>query len=165
MGINGDIQHKLMSLHISSIETLNKPAHIFVYFFLFVDWLVWGEKIEMQKEVRIMPRKDKPNVYLVLMTTGFICLLMMWKVERGADAIRSCLVLLKPTHMVIVQLIYVIQGLEKKNYQLVTWFRRKKDKCKLSYNNMQTNSVCQKNLFDFFLFILFVNNKPLKYRK
>lgn len=40
MGINGDVQHKLMSLHISSIETLNKPAHIFVYFFLFVVLLV-----------------------------------------------------------------------------------------------------------------------------
>lgn len=65
MGINGDIQHKLMSLHVSSIETLNKPAHIFVYFFLFVDWLVWEKKKEMQKELRIMPREDKPNVHLV----------------------------------------------------------------------------------------------------
>lgn len=44
MGINGDVQHKLMSLHISSIETLNKPAHIFVYFFLFVVLLVEKKK-------------------------------------------------------------------------------------------------------------------------
>lgn len=43
MGINGDVQHKLMSLHISSIETLNKPAHIFVYFF-FVCCFCWFEK-------------------------------------------------------------------------------------------------------------------------
>lgn len=74
----------------------------------------------MQKELRIMPREDKPNVYLVLMTTGFICLLMICVVERGAEATASCSVLLNATHMVIVQLIYVIQGLDKKNYQLVT---------------------------------------------
>lgn len=50
MGINGDVQHKLMSLHISSIETLNKPAHIFVYFF-FCLLFCWFEnkQEEMQK--------------------------------------------------------------------------------------------------------------------
>lgn len=67
-----------------------------------------------------MPREDKPNVNLVLMTAGFICLLMICVVARGEEATASCSVLLNPTHMVIVQLIYVIQGLDKKNYQLVT---------------------------------------------
>lgn len=66
----------------------------------------------MQKELRIMPRKDKPNVYLVLMTTGFICLLMC----SG----KRCLVLLNPTHMVIDQLIHLIQGLEKISWLLDT---------------------------------------------
>lgn len=109
----------------------------------------------MQKELRIMPREDEPNVSLVLMTTGFICLLMVSVVERRAGAPTSLPALFNPAHTVIVQLISVIQGLDKKNYQLVTWYRGKKDKCKLSYNNMQTNSVCQK-IFLIFFFGYFV---------
>lgn len=67
----------------------------------------------MQKELRT-PREDNPSASLVWMNTGFICLLMMCAVERGAEASLSCSVLLNPTHMVIVQLIHVIQGLEEK---------------------------------------------------
>lgn len=91
MGINGD---KIMSLHISSIETLNKPAHIFVYFFfsffLFCCCFVGlreKEKQEMQKELRIMPGEDKPNVS-VLTSTGFMCLLVMCVVERGVGPLK-----------------------------------------------------------------------------
>lgn len=87
----------------------------------------------MQKELRIMPGEDEPNVDLVVATTVFICLPMMYVVEAvgdeegGAEATAmtatSCSVLCNPTHMVIVQLIHVTQGLEKKkkkNCQLVT---------------------------------------------
>ena len=63
MGINGDVQHKLMSLHISSIETQQTSTYIciflfcFVLFFLFVVYVGLREKKkkiqEMQKELRI----------------------------------------------------------------------------------------------------------------
>lgn len=65
-----------------------------------------------------------------------------------------------PAHMVTVQLIQIIRGLEKTNCLAVAYNRRKKDKCKLSYDNMQTNSVCQNLFLILFSFILFVNNKP-----
>lgn len=110
--------------------------------------------------------------YLVVVTTVFICLPMTFVVETdegGATVtamMTSCSVLCKPAHMVIVQLIHVTHGSEEKEL-LVGYLKRrkKKDKCKLSYNNMQTNNVCQKIFLIFFLLILFVNNKPLKYRK
>lgn len=87
----------------------------------------------MQKELRIIPGEDEPNVYLVVATTVFICLPMICVVETvgdeggGAEATvmtaTSCSVLCNPTHMVIVQLIHVTQGFgekKKKNCQLVT---------------------------------------------
>lgn len=125
MGINGDVQHKLMSLHVSSIETLNKPAHIFVYFFFFSLLFCWFEKKKSERDAKRTEEnaqrgRSEPNVSLVLTTAGFICLLMICVVERGTKAAMSCQVLFKPTHMVIVQLISVIQGLDKKNCQLVT---------------------------------------------
>lgn len=74
----------------------------------------------MQKELRIMPRKDKPNVYLVLMTTGFICLLMMCEVERGAEAIRSCFGPLKAHSHGHCSAHLCNPRLREKNYQSVT---------------------------------------------
>lgn len=157
MGINGDVKHKLMSLHFSSIETLNKPAHILVCFFLFVVLLVWeNKKKRCKKELRliIMHREDKPNAYLVLMTTGFLCLLMICAVERGAKATASCPVLLNATHMVIVQLIYVIQGLEKKK---ISWLLDT-DERKINVNFLTT--ICRQTVFVkksfWFLFVYFV---------
>lgn len=100
MGINGD---KIMSLHISSIETQQTSTYICIFFlvcfFLFCCCFVGlrkKEKQEMQKELRIMPGEDKPNVS-VLTTTGFMCLLVMCVVERGvAEVTTSCSVLLNP---------------------------------------------------------------------
>lgn len=59
MGINGDVQHKLMSLHISSIETLNKPAHIFVYFFLFVVFVGLRKRKKKEKKKKNKRCKKK----------------------------------------------------------------------------------------------------------
>lgn len=100
--------------------------------------------------------------YLVVVTTVFICLPMTFVVETdegGATVtamMTSCSVLCKPAHMVIVQLIHVTHGSEEKEL-LVGYLkqRKKKDKCKLSYNNMQTNNVCQK-IFLIFFFVDFV---------
>lgn len=60
-----------------------------------------------------MPREDKPNVDLVLMATGFICLLMICAVEREWGPLR-------PHSRGHCSAHYVIQGLDKKKYQLVT---------------------------------------------
>lgn len=82
----------------------------------------------MQKELRIMPTEGEPNVYFGFMTTtvaGFICLPTTCVVERGTEAGTSCLLLLNPANMVIVQLIHVIQGLEKKELSVGYLIRTK----------------------------------------
>lgn len=93
----------------------------------------------MQKELRLLPREDRPNVYLVSMNTGFICLLMICVVERGATT--SCSVLLNPTHMVIVQLIYVIQDLDKRT---ISWLLDT-DERKINVNFLTT--ICRQTVF------------------
>lgn len=95
----------------------------------------------MQKELRIMPREEEPNVSLVLMTTGFICLLMISVVERRAGAPTSLPALFNPAHTVIVQLISVIQGFDKRT---TSWLLDTEER-KINVNFLTT--ICRQTVF------------------
>lgn len=110
MGINGDVQHKLMSLHISSIETLNKPAHIFVYFFLFV-LLVWEKKKEKRRDAKRTENNAQRRRTKCLFGFDDHRFHMFTDDVRsgreGHEAAASCSALWNATHMVIVQLMFM----------------------------------------------------------
>lgn len=92
-GINGDVQHKLMSLYVLAVQRLSTNQHIHLYVsFLFVCLLFHclrgGKYIRDAKRTEINACRRRTKC--LVLTTGFICLLMICGVERGAGATASC---------------------------------------------------------------------------
>lgn len=154
-----------MSLHISSIETLNKPAHIFVYFCFLFCWFGEEKKQEMQKELT-MPREDEPNLWFGFDDHRFHMFTDDMRSGRRGGSDGELLGPLNPhshdhcsAHSCNPRL-----RVKRTVSRLLNTDERKINVNFLTRICRQTVFV-KKSFWFFFLFILFVNNKPWKYRK